>query len=71
MVASGIKVLEVYSQYCWLLSCLQERHTKRWKHLAALANLSFALKEKLDDMNRAAFTNFKLKIGSFIYYTVT
>lgn len=36
---------------------------KNWKHLEVLAEFSFALRKKMDDINRQSFNNFNLRIG--------
>lgn len=41
----------------------QGRLAKNWKHLEILVKFSFALRKKLDELNRQSFNTFDLRIG--------
>lgn len=39
------------------------------QHLCTLLDFAFEMKEKLEELNRHAFNNFKLRIGKFAFST--
>lgn len=43
--------------------CFQGKAIKNWKHLEILLEFAFALRERLDEINRESWNDFQLRIG--------